>query len=83
MKRIGNLYDQVCNLDNLYLAYNKAKSGKSNSYGVKLFEMNLEANIKQLYAELLTGIYECECREQVAPMLKDFTGTKTLALAKK
>jgi len=58
MKRIGNLYDQVCNLDNLYLAYNKAKSGKSNSYGVKLFEMNLEANIKQLYAELLTGIYE-------------------------
>jgi len=58
MKRIGNLYDQVCSQDNLYLACNKAKSGKSNSYGVKLFEKNLEANINQLHAELVNGTYK-------------------------
>ena len=58
MKRIENLYDQVCSQDNLYLACNKAKSGKSNSYGVKLFEKNLEANINQLHAELVNGTYK-------------------------
>lgn len=33
MKRVGNLFDKVCTLDNLYLAYSKAKQGKSRRYG--------------------------------------------------
>ena len=58
MKRIGNLYDQVCSLENLYLAYNKAKQGKAQSYGVKFFEKNLEININQLHAELVSETYK-------------------------
>lgn len=57
MKRKGNLFDSVCTLENLQLAYAKAKKGKSNTYGVRLFSKDLENNINQLYAELLAGTY--------------------------
>lgn len=57
MKRIGNLFDSVCNMENLYLAYNKAKQGKSKTYGVLLFEKNLDSNIQQIYEQLITGTY--------------------------
>jgi retron-type reverse transcriptase len=58
MKRKGNLFESVCTLENLQLAYAKAKKGKSNTYGVRLFSKNLENNINQLYAELLAGTYK-------------------------
>ncbi|MFH1121773.1 MAG: reverse transcriptase/maturase family protein [Bacteroidota bacterium] len=57
MKRIGNLYDKVCSLENLSLAFKKARQGKARQYGVKLFEKDAESNIAQLQAELLTGTY--------------------------
>jgi len=57
MKRIGNLYDKVCSLENLYLAYRKAKQGKAKQYGVKLFEKDHENNILQLKMELENGTY--------------------------
>lgn len=57
MKRIGNLFDKVCTLENLYLAHEKAKQGKSKRYGVILFEKNLEENILQIQTELLDGTY--------------------------
>lgn len=57
MKRIGNLYERVCSLDNLYLACNKAKQGKAKQYGVKLFEKELDNNILQLHAELVAASY--------------------------
>ena len=58
MKRINNLYDQICSLDNLYLAYSKARKGKGRTYGVVSFESNLIENINTLYTELLNETYK-------------------------
>lgn len=57
MKRIGNSYDEICSLDNLRLAYDKARRGKSGQYGVKLFERDVEGNIRSIHDELTNGIY--------------------------
>ncbi|SHG33610.1 reverse transcriptase/maturase family protein [Dysgonomonas macrotermitis] len=57
MKRIGNLYDKVYELDNLYLAYSNAKHGKSKTYGVLSFDKNLSENILQLQKELTDETY--------------------------
>lgn len=58
MKRIGNLFDKVCNLDNLHLAHSKAKRGKHKRYGVLLFEKRLDENLKQILLELITSTYK-------------------------
>lgn len=58
MKRIGNLFDKVCTLDNLYLAHNKAKQGKGKRYGVILFEKDLDENLRQIQSELIAGTYK-------------------------
>jgi len=58
MKRITDLFDKVVTKDNLILAYQKARKGKSGQYGVKIFEKNVERNINQLYDELISGIYK-------------------------
>lgn len=34
MKRIGNLYEKVCSIENLQLADEKARKGKLRTYGV-------------------------------------------------
>lgn len=57
MKRIGYLYDTICELDNLYLAYSKAKQGKGKTYGVLSFEKNLSENILELQRELTDETY--------------------------
>lgn len=58
MKRIGNLYDKVCMMDNLILAYNKALKGKSQQYGVKMFEKDVEKNLIELQKELISLTYK-------------------------
>ncbi|MDH6355448.1 RNA-directed DNA polymerase [Dysgonomonas sp. PH5-45] len=57
MKRIGNLYDSICEMDNIYLAYNKARMGKSKSHGVIIFEKNLDENLAKTQKELSDGAY--------------------------
>ncbi len=57
MKRYSNIFSSVCSTDNIYAAYVKAKKGKSNTYGVILFEKDLDANLTQIQDELLSGIY--------------------------
>ncbi|MBN9301667.1 MULTISPECIES: reverse transcriptase/maturase family protein [Dysgonomonas] len=57
MKRIGNLYTRIYDLDNLYLAYSKAKTGKSKSKGVIQFESNLDNNILRIQKELIEQTY--------------------------
>lgn len=57
MKRHGNLYEQVCSEDNMVLAWEKARKGKVHTYGVRLFEKDLENNMKQLRDELASGTY--------------------------
>lgn len=57
MKRIGNIFKDICTLDNLHLAYTKARKGKGRRYGVRLFKKNLEVNLQQLQRELIEGTY--------------------------
>lgn len=53
MKRIGNLYNKICSIDNLTLAEKKSRRGKGKQYGVKLFDINKEDNIINLHHILI------------------------------
>ena len=57
MKRFGNLYEKVCDIDNLYLAYSKARKGKGKSYGVVQFEKELDNNLLSIQRELIGQTY--------------------------
>lgn len=57
MKRIGNLYQQICSLDNLRLADAKARKGKGWQYGVMLHDENRESNLLALQKMLLDKTY--------------------------
>lgn len=57
MKRLRNLYTRICDIDNLYLAYSKARKGKGKSYGVIQFEKELDNNILSIHKELVGCTY--------------------------
>ena len=52
MKRIGNLYESIISLDNLRLADEKARKGKTKSYGVIHHDKHRESNILALHEAL-------------------------------
>jgi RNA-directed DNA polymerase len=54
MKRISNLYQRICSVDNLMLADKIAQRGKRKQYGVISHNRNKEANILNLH-EMLTS----------------------------
>ena len=58
MKRKNNLYEKICDLNNLYLAYSKARKGKGNTYGVLYFEKDLTGNLLYIQSELLSEVYK-------------------------
>lgn len=55
MKRTGNLMDNICSIDNLLLAYYKAKRGKGYLPYVAEYSRNLVENIVRLRSQLLSG----------------------------
>ncbi len=57
MKRTGNIYDQITNLNNLQEADKKAQKGKSNLYGVQLHNQNAESNLFVLQDMLVSRTY--------------------------
>ena len=57
MKRIGNLYSQICSIENLELADLIASKGKSKQHGVKLHNQNKEANILKLHDQLVNQTF--------------------------
>lgn len=57
MKRYGNLYDRIIDLENLRLADVKARKGKLRSYGVKMHDKNRDSNIFALHEILVKGQY--------------------------
>lgn len=64
MKRYGNLFPRVVEIDNIYSAYDKARKGKSRYEGVIRFAHKLETNIHAIHEALknktfTTGHY-CE-----------------------
>jgi RNA-directed DNA polymerase len=54
---LGNLYDQVCTWENLWLAWHKAARGKRGREPAAGFEYRLEDNLLQLQEELLNKTY--------------------------
>lgn len=58
MKRIGHLFEQIANIDNLRLADEKARKGKKNTYGVKSHDKNRENNLLELRKQLLEGTFK-------------------------
>lgn len=58
MKRVNNLFEQICSLENLQLADEKARRRKRHKYGIKLHDRNREANILALREALLKGTFK-------------------------
>lgn len=57
MKRYNNLFDKIISIENLRLADEKARKGKTNSYGVKVHDKNRENNILKLHQALKNGTF--------------------------
>lgn len=57
MKRYGNLYARICDINNLRQAAHNAASGKRKRDEVTAFFANLEANLEQLHRELTEKRY--------------------------
>lgn len=58
MKTYKNLFPQICDFENLYQAFRKARRGKRRRLNVIAFEVDLEDNLLTLQEELLTGTYQ-------------------------
>lgn len=57
MKRINNLFQQIISIENLQLADERARKGKSKRYGVILHDKNRENNILWLHESLKNKKY--------------------------
>ncbi len=82
MKRLGRLWPEVANFDNLLRAYLKARKGKQSVRAVAEFTLNLEAELISLQQELnnfsyrpgsyrLFTIYERKKRQIAAAPFRD------------
>ncbi len=57
MKTYNNLWEKICSLENLDLAYRKARKGKTKKDYVRAFEKDLKNNLCLLRTELLLNAY--------------------------
>lgn len=57
MKRIGNVYNNICSIDNLNLADKKARHGKAKQRGVIDHDKRREINITTLHGLLINKAY--------------------------
>jgi RNA-directed DNA polymerase len=57
MKRISNLYERICSIENLMLADDRASEGKLGQYGVQQHLKKREANIMLLHHMLKDKTY--------------------------
>jgi RNA-directed DNA polymerase len=58
MKRLGNLYHKVISVENLMMADEKARKGKSNQYGILAHDKTRENNILKLHEILKEREYK-------------------------
>lgn len=57
MKRLNNLYQQICSIENLQLADKKARVGKGTKRDIIAHDENREANIIALHEKLIARTY--------------------------
>lgn len=48
------MFEKMCSMENLELAYINARKGKLRTYGVKMFEKDKENNLRVLQTDLLS-----------------------------
>src|ERR1035437_8227713 len=58
MKRINNIYEKICSIENLQLADAKARKGKTQQYGIKIHDRDRERNILMLHEMLKNKTYK-------------------------
>lgn len=58
MENFYNIYEKICSFENLLLAWQSAKKGKTKRRYVKRFQRNLKANLKKLQEELINQTYK-------------------------
>ena len=58
MKRVGNLYDRICSVENLVLADKNARKGKTLSVGVRIHDARREENIQDLHQALANKTFK-------------------------
>lgn len=58
MKRYGNLWSEICTLENLELADKKARKGKAKYKGIECFDKNKEVLLQRLLDTLVSGTYK-------------------------
>jgi len=58
MKRVNDIYPQICTIENLMLADEKARRGKLRSIGVRIHDRNRDANIKDLHEALVNKTFK-------------------------
>jgi len=58
MKTYENIYQEICALDNLILAWERAKKRKTKRRYVKRFQKNLKDNLLKLQEELISQTYQ-------------------------
>lgn len=57
MKRFGNLFDKITDIENIRMAERKARRGKENNVGVKAFDKDAENNLLKLQKALKEGTF--------------------------
>ncbi len=58
MKRIGNLYERICSIENLNVADSIARKGKLTQPGVIMHDRYREKNIQDLHEALINKTYK-------------------------
>ena len=58
MKRYGNLYEQICSMENIIEAHNNAKKGKMHYQEVQKVEASRDRYLQQLRTQLLTKTFK-------------------------
>lgn len=58
MKRVNNLFHEICSIKNLQLADTIARKGKARQYGIVLHDRKREENIIRLHEALMNKTYQ-------------------------
>lgn len=58
MKRTNHLLEKIADVDNLRLAFWKARKGKSHSWEVEAYRLNLDDNLLKLSDQIRSGLIE-------------------------
>lgn len=77
MKRVGNLYDEIISLENLYLADSKAMKGKKRSYGVQRHLKNRDNNLLMLHESLKSQSFKTSSYD-IFQMIADSNKLRTI-----